>query len=377
MSRGRKAALGLAVVIASLVAITWQPWQEKTVASASSQQPTSAASKISRPTEEQQFQSEIASSKQRVISDWAALLKWLSSDPPPDAEEVRERLLATRTAWVQLDPQALASAIQELLESGVDAKTGLDFEVGLHGMLAGWPTLRVFLLDALAISDPEMGMVIASDLLDKTASADEFATGLRSLTRTDLARAPDAELLARFDQMLGRKDWHSTRGFAEAFDLTRFVGTPAAARKLVAWDSNSELRSMAMHEFAADHPAAMLETLETDVAIESPDRASLVARADPADPRQLGSVDNYLHRPELTPEEATAFFNAFPLRSATTGFRLYGSTPSPYTFEQIKSGDLAAGEAVNRWLADPTLEAYRPQIQALQQRLANWIEEAK
>jgi hypothetical protein len=290
---------------------------------------------------------------------------------------VRERLLATRTAWVQLDPQALARAIKELLESGADAKTGLDFEVGLHGMLAGWPTLRVFLLDALAISDPEMGMVIASDLLDKTPSADEFATGLRSLTRTDIARAPDAELLTRFDQMLGHKEWQSTRGFAEAFDLTRFVGTPAAARKLVAWNGNSELRSMAMHEFAADHPQAMLETLETDVALESPDRASLVARADPADPRQLGSVDDFLHRPELTAEEAGAFLNAFPLRSATTGFRLYGATPSPYTFDQIKSGDLAAGEIASRWLTDPTLEKYRPQIQALQQRLTNWIEEAK
>jgi hypothetical protein len=377
MNRGRRAAIGLVVVFLIGIIIKWQSLASHFFPLSAAPELPQKAAKFPRLTEQEQLVASDAAEKQKVLSDWAALLKWLSSVPPPDAEEVRERLLATRTAWVQLDPQALASAIKELLESGADAKTGLDFQVGLHGMLEGWPTLRVFLLDALAISDPEMGKVIAADLLDKTPSADEFATGLRSLTRTGMARATDTELLTRFDQMLGHEEWQSARGFAEAFDLTRFVGTPAAARKLVAWNGNSELRSMAMHEFTAEHPEAMLETLETDVSLESPDRACLVARADPADPKQLGSVDDYLHRPNLTAEEADVFLNAFPLRSATTGYRLYGATPSPYTFEQIKSGDLAAGEIASRWLTDPALEKYRPQIQALQQRLEKWIEEAK
>jgi hypothetical protein len=330
-----------------------------------------------RPTEEEQYEATFAASRQKVLTDWASLLKWLESVPPPDPEEVRERLLATRTAWVQLDSQALASAIKQLLESAVDTKTGLNFEVGLHGLLEGWPTLRVFLLDALAISDREMAVVIAGEVLDKTPSANEFATGLRSLTRDGLGKVSNDKLLARFDQMLVRKEWQTARGFAEALDLTRFIGTAAAARRLAAWNGNPKLRSMAMHEFAAEHPAAMLESLETDMTTDGPGRACLVARADPADPQQLGAVDDYLRRPGLTAEEASAFLTAFPLRSVTTGFRLFGATPSPYTFEQIKAGDRAAGEIVSRWATDPTLEKFRPEIEALQQRLTKWIEEAK
>lgn len=315
--------------------------------------------------------------KRGISDDWEELRQWLRSDPPPGEDEIRDRLLALRIQWTTADPQALAEAIRRLLESGGDASTGLTFKVGNHGFLTDWPTLRVFLLDVLAASDPEMAKDIAGRILDKTDSADEYAAGLRSLTRQGMGRADDAELLDRFDKMLGREDWRASRGFAEAMDLARFVGTADAARKLADWEGNPRLKSMAMNEFAAEHPGEAIEVLGNATRLDPPTRASLMARADPDDPAQVSAVDAYLRDPALTNEEAALFLKTFPLRSATTGYRLYGKTPSPYSFDRIAAGDRKAAEIVNAWAADPALEKYRPELQSLQQRLAKWVEQAK
>jgi hypothetical protein len=319
---------------------------------------------------------ENAAAREKSLADWEELLRWLRSIPPPTEEEIRARLLATRMAWVQMDPQELADMIRQLLESGVDAQTGMDFQVGLHGLLAGWPTLRVFLLDVLATADPEMAAAIAGQLLDQTTSPDEFATALKSLTREGLGRASDSELVSRFGQMLENQEWQGSRGFAEAFDLARTIGSPEAAQRLVSWDGNQALKNMAMHEFAAEHPEEILSALEADERVIGSARASLMARANPEAPTQIAVVDQYLRDPERTAEDAAEFLKLFPLRSATTGYRLYGKTPAPYNFEQIKTNDRAAFEQVSAWATDPAFEKYRPEILGLQKRLAEWIAQA-
>jgi hypothetical protein len=313
----------------------------------------------------------------RIGRDWEDLLEWLRAEPKPTAEEIRLRLTATRKAWAELDPQIRAEMITRLLESGDDAATGLDFRVGVHGLLAGWPTLRVFLLDLLAVSDPEMAAAAARKLLERTASPDEYATALRSLTRDGMGRATDGELLSYFERMLENVEWQSSRGFAEALDLARLVGTPDAARRLAAWNGSRALKSMAMDEFAARHPQAMFEVLETENAVDASARANLMARADPSQVAQLEAVDRYLRDSALAPDEAAVFLKSFPLRSATTGHRLYGELPAPYDFEQIRTGDRAAHEVASAWAADPALEQLRPQIEALKTRLAEWIEQSE
>ena len=311
--------------------------------------------------------------RQAISSDWDELLHWLNSHPAPDPEAVRARLTETKYRWTETDPQALAQALRRLLESGQDAPTGLGFRVGNHGFLADWPTLRVFLLDVLAASDPEMALQIAREILPHTRSAEEYATALRSLTRPGLGRAPDTELLNHFDQLLTHSEWHGSPGFAEAFDLPRFLGTPDAARHLAASTGNDKLRSMALHEFAAERPAAVIEALKESTL----PRADLMARADPQDPAQLAAVDAYLRDPSLSHEDAVSFLKTFPLRSATTGYRLYGKTPAPYTFERITAGDRQAAALAETWAADPALAAYHAEINALKSRLSKWTEQAR
>ena len=312
-----------------------------------------------------------------MTADWKDLLLWLNSQPTPQPEDVRARLKATRMEWTEMDPRVRAETIKKLLDSGEDAATGVDFRVGLHGFLKGSPTLRVFLLDVLATSDPEMAMAIVRPLLDQTSSAEEYAVALRSLTRDGIGRAEDAELLTRFGRMLGREEWQGSPGFAEALDLARYVGSEEAARQLAKWNGNPLLKSMALDEFTAQHPGVMSGVLITDSNIKSSDRATLMARANPEDPQQLAAVDAYLRSPERSPEEAAAFLETFPLRSVTTGFRLYAETPAPYTHERIVAGDLIALEQVNAWVKDPALEKYHAGLLPLQERLANWTKQAR
>ncbi len=377
MTLARKATGG-AVLLGAVIAALWILQNEAPPSISKAEAPLSARSRPTRPDDpSDEHAVTTAAARRRILDDWAGLMQWLRSVPPPSAEEIRERLLATRLAWTTLDLHLRADAIKHLLKTGDDAPTGLDFKVGNHGQLAGWPTLRVFLLDILATSDPEMAAATASALLDKTTSPDEFATALRSLTRPGPGRADDKELLSRFEQMLDHPEWQGSRGFAEAFDLARLIGTPDAARQLANWQGNHSLKSMAMDEFAAEHPEAMLEILNSNSAVDGLTRANLMARANPENPRQLATVDDYLRDPNRSQEEAAAFLKTFPLRSATTGFRLYGRTPAPYNFEQIKTGDQAAKNQVDAWIADPALVKYRPDLMALQQRLAKWIEQAK
>ena len=308
----------------------------------------------------------------QFLTDWAGLKQSLQQDPQPDA--VHAQLTALRQSWVEMDWQLLAAAIGGQLAGGDDMPTGLPFAVGPNGILSSWPSLRVFLLEALAIADPELAAAIAREVLDTTASADEYAVALRALTREGPGRAENPELLARFARMLEHREWREQAGFAEAFDMARYLGDPQAARLLAAWDGNPELKLMALHEFAAEHPAnaAMLATMpDTDPA----QRARLMARSRPSDPAQAADIDRYLRDPAISPAEATLFLECYPFRGATTGYRLYGPSPTPFNRQQIAEDDRAALEQATRWLADPALAQHHHTIAALKQRLEEWLQD--
>jgi hypothetical protein len=370
---------GLALLFVAAIAGVWISLSSRDDRSqpARGTSPESIRKRTTQPDLEAERDTADAAAHRQIEADWAELLRWLGSDPRPSPEEIRARLLETRAAWAAMDPQVLAESLDRLLKSGDDLATGLDFKVGLHGLLGGWPTLRVFLLDVLATSDPEMAAAIAKRVLDETGSANEYATALRSLTRNGRGRADDSELLSRFGKMLDRPEWQRERGFAEALDLARFLGSAEAGTRLAEWAGNPALKRRALDEFAADHPEQIPKILEASPTLDGGTRSQLMARADAADPAQLAALDAYLRDPDLPPEEATALLKSFPLRSATTGFRLYGKTPAPYSRDQIAAGDRAALERVKQWAIDPALANYHAEIQSLRQRLEQWTRQAE
>jgi hypothetical protein len=308
-----------------------------------------------------------------IRSAWNDLLDWLDGEPPPDAAEVRRKLLELRNDWAETDPHVLAETIALLLREGRDAPTGLRFRVGLHGMLDEWPSARVFLLDALAPADPDATADLAREILATTGSPEEYALALRPLARAGLARAPDAELLGCFQTLLARNAWHQSPGFAESLDLARTIGTPETAAALLAWSGNADLRSMALHEFAAEHPEAFAQALPDAPNLTPAERAPLMARLDPASPDQAAALDRYLADPSRKPEETQRFLKLFPLRSATTGHRLYSRTPSPYTADSIGASDRAALTLTRQWLARPDLAGHHDSLRTLEARLVEWV----
>lgn len=307
-----------------------------------------------------------------IRTEWATLLAWLDGSPPPTPEEIRTRLRDLRSAWAQFDPHLLAATLDALLQSQVNRPTGLTFAVGPQGFLAGWPDIRTFLVDALAMADPEESAKIARTILRETNSAAEYAIAIRSLIRTSAEQATSSELLSAFQTLLSRQHWQGDAAMAESLDLARYLGTREAASALLHWNGSPQARSMALHEFAADHPAIMIATLSEAAADSSAETTSLWARADPADPAQAAAIDTYLRNPAIPVAQRETFLSLYPLRSLTTGYRLYRGNPAPYDENGIRRSDAAALAQAESWLRDPDLVSLRESLTAWKTRLLEW-----
>lgn len=317
----------------------------------------------------------------RLAGEWRALVADCEKAPDPDT--LKLRLAAIKDRWLEEDPQVLAGVIGQLLREGADAPTGIPFETGPGGALRGWPTLRVFLLDVLAVTDPDLAGAIAREVLATTTSAEEFAVALKPLLLGGPWRAPDAELAGHFNKLLENPAWQDKVGLAEALDLSRVAATPATTAVVARWVDRSpralEAGEMALHETAAAEPSLIVGLVSEDPQLfqDQPElRAGLLARAAVSDPEQSAILETYLKDPAVSIGEKQQFLGLFPLRSASTGYRLYGSPPSPYSADAVRADDRAALEITGRWQADPALSALHADLAALQTRLAVWVKQS-
>ncbi|MEK7953965.1 hypothetical protein [Luteolibacter soli] len=316
-----------------------------------------------------------------ILSDWQECLSRCENGDDP--AKLKQWLVTTKSRWLEEEPDVVAQTIGQLLRSGADAKTGIAFETGPGRALRGWPTMRVFLLDVLSVTDPDLAMEIAREVLTTTSSAEEFAVALKPLTFGETWRASDKELAGYFSKMLETPAWQDSVGLAEALDLSRFSRSPEIAESLAHWVDHSptalKAGSFALHETAAEQPALVAELISTDDSLfaAQPDlRASLMARTNVSDPAQAGQVEAYLKNPEIPQSEKQRFLSLFPLRSATTGYRLYGKPPAPFQKDQVQAGDQAALAMVAAWKSDPGLANLAGDFATLEGRLQGWTKQA-
>jgi hypothetical protein len=183
--------------------------------------------------------------------------------------------------------------------------------------------------------------------------------------------------------MLETPAWQNSVGLAEALDLSRITSSPAVVETLAHWVDQSppalKAGSFALHETAAEHPALVSELISTDDTLFSnqPDlRASLMARTNVSDDAQASQVQAYLKNPAISQAEKQEFLTLFPLRSATTGYRLYGKPPSPFQKEQVKADDQVALGLVAAWKKDPELAGLAGDFATLEERLQTWQRQA-
>ena len=317
----------------------------------------------------------------RLAGEWHAMIAECRKTPDPDA--LKQRLAAIKERWLEEDPQVLAGVIGQLLREDGDAPTGIPFETGPGGALRGWPTLRVFLLDVLAVTDPDLAGAIVRDVLATTDSAEEFAVALKPLLLGGPWQASAAELEAHFTRLLENPAWQDKVGLAEALDLSRVAATPATTAIVAHWVDRSPpakvAGEMALHETAASNPALVVDLVARDRQLlrDEPElRAGLLARATASDPAQTESLGDYLKDPAVSLAEKQRFLSLFPLRSASTGYRLYGSPPAPYNAATVKADDKAALEVVKHWKGDPALMALQAELVTLEQRLQAWVKQS-
>ena len=315
-------------------------------------------------------------------ADWRSLRE--TCDGSQDPETLRTQLAGLKEKWLEDDLHTVAQTAARLLRSGEDAATGMSLEVGPGGSLRGWPTMRVFLLDLLAIADPDLAVEIAREVLAGTRSAEEYALALKPLLMEGPWRASEEELQAHFSKLLWTRDWQTREGFAEALDLARVVSSPGTAEILARWMDASppalEAGEMALHETAAKAPRLFVELISGDRTLfaDQPDlRAGLMARATVSEEGQAAGIESYLKNPAIPAAEKETFLKLYPLRSATSGHRLYGTLPKPFERGQVAADDRAALEAVTRWKTDPSLVPLLPSITALEGRLQTWVKQAE
>jgi hypothetical protein len=316
-----------------------------------------------------------------VMADWRECLSRCENGDDPAA--LKQWLSTTRNRWLEEEPDVVAQTIGQLLRGGADAETGIPFETGPGRALRGWPTLRVFLLDVLSVTDPDLAMEIAREVLGNTASAEEFAVALKPLTLGGPWRASDEELAGYFSKMLDTPAWQNSAGLAEALDLSRIASSPEVVETLAHWVDHSppalKAGSFALHETAAEHPALVSELISTDDTLfaEQPDlRASLMARTNVSDAAQASQVEAYLKNPAISQAEKQEFLSLFPLRSATTGYRLYGKPPSPFQKDHVQADDRVALGMVSAWKNDPALAGLAGDFATLEGRLQSWTRQA-
>lgn len=317
----------------------------------------------------------------RLAGEWR---DWIARcEQGGDPQELKKQLAALKERWLEEDPQVLAGVIGQLLRQGEDASTGIPFETGPGGALRGWPTLRVFLLDVLAVTDPDLAGVIAREVLATTTSAEEFAVALKPLLLGGPWQAPAGELEAHLTRLLENPAWQGQVGLAEALDLPRVAASPGSTEVLARWVDRSPpakiAGEMALHETAASNPSLIIDLIDRDRQLlrDEPDlRAGLLARAAASDPAQTESLGDYLKDPAVSLNEKQRFLSLFPLRSASTGYRLYGSPPAPYDAASVKSDDKAALEVVKQWKGDPALSALQGDLVTLEQRLQAWVQQS-
>jgi len=314
--------------------------------------------------------------------DWRRLLECCRR--PLDPAERQRELAATKERWLAEDPGEVATRIGRLLREGGDAATGLSFETGPGGALVAWPTLRVFLLDVLAVTDPDLAGAIAREVLDSTASAAEFAVALKPLLLGGVWRTSDEELSARFAHLLGQPDWQAEVGLAEALDLARAAAIPATTSLLARWVDGDPIAAtageMALHETAAARPDLLVGLLAGDpgLLVDRPGlRASLLARATVSDPGQAAGLQGYLADPAVPLAEKRDLLRLFPLRATTTGHRLFGKPHAPFDHDAIRSDDRAALKQVQAWRANPELAPLAGDLAAAEQRLRHWVDQAR
>lgn len=299
----------------------------------------------------------------------------------------RESLDSLRGRLSAMTAAEAVAEIEDFLESGRDAATGLEFEIGPGGAMKAWPTLRVFLLDLLLEIDPVAAARIGREILAESTTADEWALALRNVARGEADDANSDFLRRKTEELISNPEWRASPsvGYLNAFDVlvhTRATGSSALLSGLIRDKGRRDLAHAAFLTFdrlVQREPVDMLERLQADRALQE-SRPEMVAqqfaRADLRDERQRALVKTWLLDPSRTPLELRNFAGTFPNNNKMISNNLL-TTEERVSGEELREHDREVLAIVREWRENPAFEPVSEHIGTMDARLSEFVEGAE
>lgn len=249
-----------------------------------------------------------------------------------------------------MPPAEAIAAIRAFLASGRDAKTGLDYSVGSGGILASAPSLRVFLLDELGQlaktgNDPASSLAVSREVLATPTSPDEWSLALRNVAWAD--KNSGDYLNQKFQQMLAQPTWtaNPSTGLLESFDIPVFTQNvaiiPQMDKALQEQDNPaSRAAAVALDRLAEASPLKVMNYLNGNpgVLADSPMlRADYFSKADLSNPEQVGALETYFSRTDVSPAEIAKVVDGLASPGSFVSNNLLTTSTPPDPDAKLKS----------------------------------------
>lgn len=287
-----------------------------------------------------------------------------------------ERLLA-------MPATKAVAQIEAFLQTGKDANSEMAFEIGSDGIVSGWPTLRVFLLDILLKIDPVAAASIGRGVLAGPTTADEWALGLRNVARGESDDANRDFLRSKTEELISNPDWRAkpSIGYLNSFDVlvhTRAIESSPLLSGLIQDKDRKDLVHAAfltLDRLVQREPIAMLERLSNDVALQKnrPEMtAQQFARADLRDLKQRELVKTWLLDPSRSQVELKSFAATFPNNNRMVSNNLLTTEPS------LAGIDLAAHDrevlsVIKEWKMDTSFKPVAAHLETMDAKLSEFV----
>jgi hypothetical protein len=302
--------------------------------------------------------------------------RWLSGPSPSDAAK---SLADLKNHLASLSAAEAVATIRIFLASGRDKPTGLSFEIAADGSLKEAPTLRTFLLDALAAIDPAAAAEISRQILATPTTADEWALSLRNIGRFDDPATSRDFLRAKTEELIRNPTWQAAPsvGYLNAFDVLVHTAATESAPLLSSLVQNKDRRDLAHAAFLTldrlvqRQPDEMLGLLAADTALlqSRPEMtAQQFARADLRDAAQREIVKSWLLDPARTATELRSFAGTYPNHNQFISHNLLTTSTAP-TGSDLAAHDREVLEILQSWSTDPAFQPVQAHLSSMIARL--------
>ncbi|MCZ6672772.1 MAG: hypothetical protein O7C75_07525 [Verrucomicrobia bacterium] len=282
--------------------------------------------------------------------------------------------------WLAQAPRSDASAaVTKVLASGEDAFAFGRFAPGADGFLKAYPTFRTALLDVLEMLDPAQAVEVSKAILNTSENPDEWALSLRIMSKHSESAQDEVFLQAKVQALLNKDEWLNEPSFAylHAFDAAVQDGQFITIQRLGELVSDSPNRAVG---HAATLSVDRFFQIHSDVGvscvINQPGfledaagfRATLMARVNPASPREMNAVQNYLQGNQFSDQEKRTFLETFPNFNSTYSYNLITGSLL-LSRGEMRERSIAALSQLKGWLNENRYPEFEDEINNTASRL--------